>query len=99
MPLGGMGGSALCEQEANVALAPSFEAAGDDPTPNCARATTLRLAEEEASMCLLLTELDRFPRAANRKQQIASSRQQAKWGGGAVHIQPLKRPLACAAER
>ena len=25
----------------------SFEAAGDDPTPNCARATTLRLAEEE----------------------------------------------------
>ena len=48
MPLGGMVGSALCEQEeAKVALAPSFEAAGDDPTPNCARATTLRLAAEE----------------------------------------------------
>ena len=47
MPLGGMVGSALREQEAKVALAPSFEAAGDDPTPNCARATTLRLAEEE----------------------------------------------------
>ena len=46
---------------------------------------------------LLLTELDRFPRAANRKQRSAAG----EVGGreNAVHIQPPKRPLACAAER
>ena len=50
-----------------------------------------------SSLRLLLTELDRFPRAANRKQRGAAG--EAEGWKNAVHIQPPKRPLACAAER